>query len=114
MGKRTPVRDSDLKWLISVDTQMCSHGCGPSGREPEEARGNSRRSSNRLQRPTGLDWDDFEHSDSERRSVKLGFSAAGRVLFVVYEIRRLKHGKETIRIISARQATRKERKVYAG
>jgi uncharacterized DUF497 family protein len=64
--------------------------------------------------PEGLDWDDFEHSDSGGRSVRLDFSAAGRVLFVVYTTRRLKNGKETIRSISARQATRKERKVYAG
>jgi uncharacterized DUF497 family protein/predicted DNA binding CopG/RHH family protein len=27
--------------------------------------------------PEGLDWDDFEHSPSEARSVRLGFSAAG-------------------------------------
>ena len=64
--------------------------------------------------PEALDWDDFEHSDSEQRSVRLGFSAAGRILFVVYTIQRLKYDQETIRIISARQATRKERKVYAG
>jgi predicted DNA binding CopG/RHH family protein len=32
---------------------------------------------------------------------------------VVYIIQSLKHGKETIRIISARPATRKERKAYA-
>lgn len=63
--------------------------------------------------PEALDWDDFEHSTSELRSVRLGFSAAGRILFVVYTIRRLNHGKETIRIISARQATRKERQAYA-
>jgi uncharacterized DUF497 family protein len=44
----------------------------------------------------GLDWDDFEHSLSERRST------------------RLNNGKETIRIISTRQATRKERQAYAG
>ena len=50
--------------------------------------------------PEGPDWDDFEHSDSEGRSLRLGFPAAGRVLFVVYTIRRLKPGKETIRIIS--------------
>jgi uncharacterized DUF497 family protein len=64
--------------------------------------------------PEALDWDDFEHSDSEQRSVRLGFSATGRILFVVYTTRRLEHGKETVRIISARQATRKERKAYAG
>ena len=64
--------------------------------------------------PEALDWDDFEHSDSEHRSVRLGFSASGRILFVVYTIQRLKYDQETIRIISARQATTKERKAYAG
>ena len=64
--------------------------------------------------PEALDWDDFEHSDSEQRSVRLGFSAAERILFVVYTIQRLKYDQETIRIISARQATTKERKAYAG
>jgi uncharacterized DUF497 family protein len=64
--------------------------------------------------PEGLDWDDFKHSISERRSSRIGFSFSGRVLFVVYTIRRLKNEKETIRIISARQATRKERQAYAG
>jgi len=44
--------------------------------------------------PEGLDWDDFEHSGSEGRSVRLGFSAAGGVLVVVYTIRGLKHGKK--------------------
>jgi uncharacterized DUF497 family protein len=64
--------------------------------------------------PEGLDWDDLEHSPIESRSVRLGFSISGRILFVVYSIRRLKNEKETIRIISARQATRKERQAYAG
>ena len=35
-------------------------------------------------------------------------------LIVVYTQRRLAHGQELIRIISARQATRKERKAYPG
>ena len=64
--------------------------------------------------PEGLDWDDFEHSLSERRSTRIGFSLSGRILFVVYMIRKLKNEKETIRIVSARQATRKERQAYAG
>jgi len=64
--------------------------------------------------PEGLDWGDFERSLSEPRSSRIGFSFSGRVLFVVYTIRRLKNEKETIRIISARQATRKERRAYAG
>ncbi|TKB60655.1 MAG: BrnT family toxin [Nitrospira sp.] len=36
----------------------------------------------------------------------------GRILFVVYTIRRTTHEKETIRIISARPASRKERQAY--
>ena len=64
--------------------------------------------------PEGLDWEDFEHSLTEQRSTRLGFSILGRILFVVCTIRRSKDDKETIRIISARQATRKERKAYAG
>jgi len=64
--------------------------------------------------PEALDWEDTEHSESELRSKRLGRSLAGRVLLVVYTTRRMKDGKETIRIISARQASRKERKAYAG
>ena len=64
--------------------------------------------------PDALDWDDPEHSYSEQRSKRLGSSIAGRILIVVYTQRRLIHGQELIRIISARQATRKERKAYTG
>src|SRR5260370_27422469 len=64
--------------------------------------------------PEGLDWDDFEHSLSERRSTRVGFSLSGRILFVVYTIRMLKNEKETIRIKSTRQPTRKKRHAYAG
>ena len=63
--------------------------------------------------PDALDWEDMEHSASEQRSRRLGTSAAGRVLLVVYTLRGVRHGEETIRIISARQASRKERKAYA-
>jgi uncharacterized DUF497 family protein len=62
----------------------------------------------------GLDWDDVEHSLSELRSSRIGFSILGRILFVVYTTRRLKNEQEAIRIISARPATRKERQAYAG
>ena len=67
-----------------------------------------------LSDPEALDWEDLEHPEAERRWKRLGFSAKGRVLLVVYTLRRLQNGTETIRIISARQATRKERKAYAG
>lgn len=64
--------------------------------------------------PDALDWEDLEHGDWERRWKRLGLAAGGRVLLVVYTLRRMKDGSETIRIISARQASSKERKAYAG
>ncbi len=64
--------------------------------------------------PDALDWDDLEHSEEGLRATRIGFSTNGRVLFVVYTLRRLKDGTETIRIISARQASSKEREAYAG
>ncbi|HYL83455.1 MAG TPA: BrnT family toxin [Candidatus Angelobacter sp.] len=63
--------------------------------------------------PEALDWEDPEHSESEWRSRRLGASLSGRILVVAYTPRRLKDGKEIIRIISARRATRKERHAYA-
>jgi uncharacterized DUF497 family protein len=62
----------------------------------------------------GLDWDDSEHSSDEARRKRLGVSVTGRVLLVVYTIRRSRDEKETTRIISARQASRKERAAYDG
>lgn len=64
--------------------------------------------------PDALDWEDLKHSQMERRGKRLGLSRGNRVLLVAYTLRRLKDGTETIRIISARQASRKERKAYAG
>ncbi|MDP1768723.1 MAG: BrnT family toxin [Nitrospirota bacterium] len=61
-----------------------------------------------------MDGDDPQHSVHERRRQRIGRSLSGRILFVVYTIRRRDHEKETIRIISARQASRKERQAYAG
>jgi uncharacterized protein len=62
--------------------------------------------------PEGLDWEDLEHLRAERRWKRLGLSSAGRVLLVVYTLRRFKNDIETIRIISARQASRREREAY--
>ena len=61
-----------------------------------------------------LDWQDLKHSTRETRYKRLGRSIGRRILIVVYAVRRLKDGKETIRIISARHASRKERKTYSG
>ena len=64
--------------------------------------------------PNALDWEDLNQVDAERRWKRLGFSINARILLVAYTLRRLRNGTETIRIISARQASRKERKAYAG
>jgi len=62
----------------------------------------------------GLDFEDPDHSWDENRSKRLGKSTDGRILLLVYTVRRRPNGQETIRIISARQASRKERKAYTG
>jgi len=50
---------------------------------------------------------DVKHSGKEDRYFVLGQTDAGRLLFVVFMIR-----KNLVRIISARDMRRKERKVY--
>ena len=57
--------------------------------------------------PLSLTIDDPDHSDDEERFILLGQSFAGRLLVVVHA-----HRHERIRIISARIATRKERRSY--
>jgi uncharacterized DUF497 family protein len=62
--------------------------------------------------PEGLDVPDAAHSTAEARNWRIGMSDEGRVLTVVYVARRSNDG-ETIRIISARTSSRKERAAYA-
>lgn len=50
---------------------------------------------------------DEEHSVSEKRYYALGQTDAGRFLFIVFTMR-----KTAIRVISARDMSRKERKVF--
>lgn len=64
--------------------------------------------------PDGLDWADLNHSDHETRHKRIGLSIEQSILLVVYTLRRSRDGKETIRIISARPASRKERQAYSG
>jgi uncharacterized protein len=92
----------------------CLLGSAQGYRQPEEAWRAVEEAATVFSDPAALDWNDLKQSDAEQRSVRIGFSVSARILFVVYTVRRLKHGKETIRIISARQATRKERNAYAG
>ncbi len=51
--------------------------------------------------------DDIKHSAPERRYFVLGRSNAGRMLYLVITIR-----KDKVRVISARDQSRKERQVY--
>ena len=59
----------------------------------------------------GLDGEDLQHSAIESRRLRLAKSSLGRLLLVSYTIRR-RHDEEITRIISARRASRKERKAY--
>ena len=62
--------------------------------------------------PDGLQGADVKHSQHEARFFRLGKSALGRILTIIFTVRRLSDGKETIRIISARCASRRERQAY--
>lgn len=62
---------------------------------------------------SSLDWEDLLHSFAEPRRKRVGKSANGRILMLIYTVRRLGDGKETIRIISTRQASRDERQAYS-
>jgi uncharacterized DUF497 family protein len=62
--------------------------------------------------PNALDGLDLRHSETERRLLRLGRAVTGRVLIVAYTLRRRGDG-ESIRIISARRASSKERAAYA-
>jgi len=57
--------------------------------------------------PLSTTFPNEEHSTSERRFVTIGVSAFGRVLVVAHT-----EGGQTIRVVSAREATRGERKFY--
>jgi uncharacterized DUF497 family protein len=63
--------------------------------------------------PDALEWEDLEHSHQENRFKRLGISIERRVVILVYSYRRMKDGKETLRIITARRASPKEREAYA-
>ena len=52
-------------------------------------------------------FDDEDHSTEERREVIIGHSSAGRLLIVCFPAR-----GESVRMFSARTATRRERKDY--
>jgi|SRR6266404_5456696 len=53
-------------------------------------------------------WKDILHSKKELRYIVLGKTEESRLLFIVFTIRR-----RTVRVISARDADRRERQMYA-
>lgn len=57
--------------------------------------------------PLAVTYQDPDHSEAETREITIGHSARQRVLFVCHAQRR-----DRIRIISARKATRRERKQH--
>ena len=56
-----------------------------------------------------LEFFDPDHSDNEDRYIRVGFSTASRLLLVVFCER---DNSNTIRLISARGATKRERSQY--
>ena len=82
--------------------------------DPEKAAANVKRrgisfteAATVLEDPLSTTFPDQAHSDGEARFVTIGTSRRGRVLVVAHTER-----EETIRIISARRATRREREFY--
>lgn len=57
--------------------------------------------------PLAITYPDPDHSGDEPRWLTFGISAEGRLLVVAHT-----EAGDTIRIISARRATRSERKIY--
>ncbi|WP_211232819.1 BrnT family toxin [Desulfatirhabdium butyrativorans] len=57
--------------------------------------------------PLSMTYDDPDHSYEENRYIIIGLSSRSELLFVSHS-----ESEDTIRIISARRLTRKERKQY--
>lgn len=82
--------------------------------DPEKAAANVRRrrvsfneAATVLEDPLSTTFPDEAHSEREMRFVTVGVSQRGRLLVVAHTER-----NDTIRIISARRATRREREFY--
>ena len=62
--------------------------------------------------PAGLDGLDAAHSIDEIRYLRVATSALGRILTIAYTVRSKPNGTQKIRLISARKASRKEKRSY--
>lgn len=58
-----------------------------------------------------LTFFDEEHSENEERWITLGQISTGKILVVSHTYRKIR-GKESVRIISARKATKREERQY--
>jgi uncharacterized DUF497 family protein len=58
--------------------------------------------------PMALIFDDMVHSEEEHREIIIGFSALSRLILVCF----VERNEDTIRIISARRATKAEIRDY--
>jgi uncharacterized protein len=58
--------------------------------------------------PLALIFDDLEHSEEEHREIIIGYSTLSRLILVCF----VERTEDTIRIISARRATKDEVKDY--
>ena len=84
-------------------------GFGQDQRKSSETRGDFEEAETVFSDDLALLIDDPDHSDEEDRFVLLGLSAVPRILAVVHAYR---SAQDTIRIISARKATKAERATY--
>ena len=87
--------------------------------DPAKAKQNIRRHKVSFQRATAIFRDpymisifDEEHSQEEDRWITMGKDDNGIVLVVCHTFRKIEDSLFTIRIISARKATKRERKQY--
>jgi len=57
---------------------------------------------------------DVSHSGAEDRYFAIARSAADKILALVFTVRRNENGEKIYRIISTRNASKKERKIHSG
>jgi uncharacterized DUF497 family protein len=83
-------------------------GCGQSAQERGEARNTFEEATTVFGDSNSITVGDPDHSTVEKREMTIGVSHRANILVVVHTVR-----DDTIRVIGARRANRKERKHYA-
>jgi len=62
--------------------------------------------------PRAISIFDEEHSEEEDRWITMGSDDSGTILVLVHTFRKIDESSYTVRIISARKATKREREQY--